>query len=350
MKVYALQRSFVAIASIAALLSPLSASARPNSADVAAASSAYSKAQVAELDGNHAVAADLYEAAHSFAPSPEALRAATRAREHAGHLGAAATHASRLLALYPTDEEAVAMATQLLKQLSPNLVQVDVQCDTPCLVGVDGSSVFDRPNNHHLFYISGGEHTLTAEFGEAGSVTRSIASEAGERESLSFEQPQPQPQVAVDPDPPREPAPVAEAVPHDPSPALQVVAPRNVGVVDDVSGSRPGGISRLWFAASASTALAVGGVALWSGLNVLTQDEAYERNPTKLAYDEGRMAERRTNILIGAASGLTAVSIGLAFMTDWRSASSRRSDTASLPSVNVSASKHGGVVELRGSF
>src|SRR5687768_599387 len=48
--------------------------------DVAAAANAFARAQKAELAGDHAAAAELYELADSLAPAPEALRSALKAR------------------------------------------------------------------------------------------------------------------------------------------------------------------------------------------------------------------------------------------------------------------------------
>src|SRR5688572_12759748 len=65
--------------------------------DVSGAASAYSRGQQADLTGDHATAAELYELANSLAPSPEALRSALRARRNAGQLAIAGGHAETLL-------------------------------------------------------------------------------------------------------------------------------------------------------------------------------------------------------------------------------------------------------------
>src|SRR5690348_3074599 len=65
--------------------------------DVSAAANAFSRAQKAELGGDHEAAAELYELADSLAPAPEALRSALKARKSAGQLGAAAVLAEALL-------------------------------------------------------------------------------------------------------------------------------------------------------------------------------------------------------------------------------------------------------------
>src|SRR5215470_8692517 len=87
----------------AALVLALAAPRAARADDVSGAANAFSRAQKAELSGDFAAAAELYELADGLAPAPEALRSALRSRKSAGQLEAAALHAEELLSRYPND-------------------------------------------------------------------------------------------------------------------------------------------------------------------------------------------------------------------------------------------------------
>ena len=82
--------------------------------DVAGAAGAFSRAQRAELAGDHARAAEFYELADSMAPTPEALRSALRTRLAAGQRAIAAARAESLRSRYPDDAESKALADKTL--------------------------------------------------------------------------------------------------------------------------------------------------------------------------------------------------------------------------------------------
>ena len=106
--------------------------------DVVAAASAFTRAQQAELSGQHARAAELFELADRAAPTPEALRSATRARLAAGQTEAAAGNAEELLRRYPDDQTSKELAERVLAEARPQLMRMTLQCSDPCTVVVDG--------------------------------------------------------------------------------------------------------------------------------------------------------------------------------------------------------------------
>src|ERR1700748_2721708 len=90
-------RLSLAAAALAFGLSTITVSGTARADDVSGAANAFSRAQKAELSGDFASAAELYELADGLAPAPEALRSALRSRKSAGELDLAAVHAEELL-------------------------------------------------------------------------------------------------------------------------------------------------------------------------------------------------------------------------------------------------------------
>ncbi len=105
---------------------------------------------------------------------------------------------------------------------------------------------------------------------------------------------------------------------------LEVAAPaRAPEFVIGTPGPAPDSDRRGWpravfYGGVAATALAAG-LAIWSGLDVLSANNRYKSDPTKDGYDDGVNRQRRTNWLLGATVvlGLSTGGVGL-FATDWR--------------------------------
>src|SRR5512134_2302652 len=108
----------LAVISMSLALAPL---ASAQQGDVAAAASAFSRAQEAEARGDAAGAASLYELADRISPAPAALRNATRARQAAGQLAAAALNAEELKRRYPDDVTSSALADEVLLEARQKL-------------------------------------------------------------------------------------------------------------------------------------------------------------------------------------------------------------------------------------
>src|SRR6478609_10681639 len=141
---------------VAALLIAFAA-ARPALADdVPGAARAFSEAQKASLAGDNARAAELYELADSLSPSVQALRSAIRARQLAGQLASAATHAEALISRYPDDAKSVEAAKKLLDEVSPQLAKVTVQCTEICSLTVDGAAISLPPAAKLTIYVRPG--------------------------------------------------------------------------------------------------------------------------------------------------------------------------------------------------
>ena len=78
-----------------------SARAQQSSPDLQAAAEAFQQGQRAQVRGDFAQAAEMFDLANHSAPSAAALRSAIRMHQSAGHHAAAATRAAHALATYP---------------------------------------------------------------------------------------------------------------------------------------------------------------------------------------------------------------------------------------------------------
>jgi tetratricopeptide (TPR) repeat protein len=128
--------------------------------------------------------------------------------------------------------------------------------------------------------------------------------------------------------------------PQEPSPSPPSAKPEPVE-------ESSGGLGVGWFITGVGLTLAVGATATWSGLDVRSQRENYEENPTRDSYVAGKDDERRTNILLGATA-VAAVGTGLiAIFTDWSGDSTSREQGLRLrPGVAAD----GGALLLTGAF
>jgi tetratricopeptide (TPR) repeat protein len=114
-----------------------------------------------------------------------------------------------------------------------------------------------------------------------------------------------------------------------------------------------GGLPPAVFWSAAGVTAVVGGVALWSGLNTVAKNDAYEnyadpeRNPsatseeTERGFEAARSAQTRTNVLLAgtAVAAAATLAIGL-FFTDW-AASAEADGRASRAAVRMAVYSDG---------
>jgi hypothetical protein len=295
--------------------------------DLTGAANAFSRAQKAELSGDHATAAELFELADSLVPSPEALRSALRSRIAAGHMATAALHAEALSSRYPDDTRSKELVDAALELAAKTLMRFEVECQPhTCAVLIDGAAATVETAHHHLFYIESGKHEVIAAFGNTRSEPQFAEGEPGARGSLSFSD-------APPPEPNGESAGAGASVSKD-RPVADSSAPKN-------------GLPRGIFLAGVAVTVGLGVATVWSSLDVLRLYEQYKKNQTPDAYDEGRDKEKRTNILI-AATAAAAVTTGvIAIFTRWKSdgGSGQHNVRAAVGVV-----PNGGLASVSGSF
>jgi hypothetical protein len=300
--------------------------------DVAGAASAFSRAQRAELAGDHASAAELYELADSMAPAPEALRSALRARLAAGQRALAAARAEALRARYAEDAESKALADKTLADLGAQLGRYEVTCrPRACAVIVDNQATGTEAQESHVIYLEPGAHEVAAAFGSQRAEPKSVEAKAAERATLEFEAP---------------PAPVETGGPA--ADGQGGTSPRTGDPSRDAA--RSGGLSPVWFAVSAVVTTGVGAAAIWSGVDTLNQRDEYDKNRTQKGYEDGLDLERRTNVLI-AATGVAVICTGvIAAFTNWSGGSDKTGVHKRPVSVGLHGAPGGAGLGLRGSF
>jgi hypothetical protein len=283
-------RTVALVAAVFAAAGSAAIESRPCAAqgNVAAAARAFSLGQQAELAGDFRAASEHYELADRMVPSPEALRSAAKMRLKAGDEAIAATHAEALARRY-RDDRSQELAAGMLKGLRARLARVSMTCTAPCGAIVDGGAVGIDESREHIFYLEPGQHTVAADFGTAGSQEQGVTAEPGKAISVALAAPERPPVLALE----------ERSAPRD-------AAPRR-------------GLPLAWFVTSAAITVGVGAAALWSGLDVLQQNDAYERDPTRGKLEDGQRAERRTDILFGVTAAAAVATGIIAFNTRWSS-------------------------------
>jgi hypothetical protein len=287
---------------------------------VVAAANAYAQAQQAELKGDLDRAAELFELADRIAPTPEALRSATRARLGAGQMALAADDAEALLARYHTDPASRELGEQVLAKARPQLTRYTFECSAACTVVVDQIATAVTPAKTQVVYVVPGPHDVELGFGDDNFQSLELTGGAGEQRTVKVARP---------------------AAPSKPAPVARSVAPR----VDDTERRplRKKGLSPAYFWTAASLTVVAGGLTLWSGLDLLTARDDFKSNPTRSKFDDGESKDTRTSALIGVTSVLAVSTVTLALFTRFRS-EEKRTQAA------VSFDGHGAQLELSGKF
>lgn len=291
-----LNRRFLLVLGACAALSWGASPGRGHAEDkgVVAAASAFTQAQKAELSGDHARAAELFELADHIAPTPEALRSATRARLQAAQLTAAAGDAEELLRRYPNDATSRELGERVLAEARPQLGRLVLQCSEPCTLVVDSVAIGLSALRVQSAYLTPGAHQITIGFEGARERGLNITAVAGEERV-----------VRVVPPAPTTRANVASATTHASTPS----EPREAR-----------GIAPAYFWVAASLTAVTGGVALWSGIDLLKARDEFKADPapTRSEFNAGEQKDLRTTVLLGATGALVAATVALAFVTDFR--------------------------------
>lgn len=257
-----------------------------------AAAAAFREGQAAQLTGDHARAAELFEVADGTAPSPAALRSAIRSHRAAGHAARAGTLALEALRRYPDDAETGALARETIAAVTPSVARLEVRCELPCSVSFD-HRVNGAAAEASEVFLDAGDHTVMASWSGHPSVTERLVVSAGETRTL----------VLIAP-----PAEVAVTEP-DPEPEPEPTPPGDE--------DRPGGISPAVFGVMAGLTVVAAGISIGSGVDVLAARDAYVAMPTEAGYRDGIDRETRTNVFIGATAVLGAAALVTTLFTDF---------------------------------
>ena len=301
-------------------LTIFAAAAPARAQDVAGAANAFSRAQKAELSGDHDTAAELYELADGLAPAPEALRSALRARKAAGQLGSAAAHAERLLRRYPDEKRSKDLAEATLEEAKRKLARLEIQCrPKACGLVVDGAAGSSEVVDLHVIFLEPGKHEVNAAFGPDRAVPKVAMAKAGDRTSLVFDAPAGSSGLRV--------ADAGGKQTGGGSFSADASADRG-------SKAFQRGLSPWVFATGAVVTAGLGVATLWSGLDVLNAHDTYQGRETQGAYEDGLTKEKRTNVLVGATVVAGVATAVIAAFTRWGSSSD---SVGALPQTRVRA-------------
>ena len=280
-----------------AVASPSLAAPPPTAEQRKAAAAKFKEGEGAFKAGDYLHAGAAFEDAYRIAPHHSALWNAARAWQKGGDVRRAAGLYARYLRDAPLDDPDRKSATSALLQLSAKLGRFEVQAPGADEVKIDGNLV-----EGSIAFVHPGSHTLRATFG-GKVVERVLSIEAGATVS-----------VAVPP-PSSEPAapPVASA-PPPPTPAPTTAPPSDRKPAPEVrSGWSP---TVVWIGGIAT--VAVGGVAIWSGLDTNRARTTFDHDPSEANLASGRDKQTRTNILLGVTAGVGVLTVATAvFLVDW---------------------------------
>lgn len=269
-----------------------SAASAQDASDVQAAAAAFGEAQRAQLRGDYARAAELFDVADRSAPSPEALRSAIRNYRAATRIARAATLSGRALERYPDDVETRALAEEVLADAAPSLARVEVRCEPACALAVDGRAAWHEDVTELALFIAPGSHRLAASWPDGQDLVRELELRAGASEVLSLAPPE----RAVEPLAPE---------------------PRAPEVTTPPPSAEAGGIDPVFFGIGAAVTAVGLGLTIWSGVDTLAARDAYVANPTRAGYEDGVGLEWRTNGLLFGTIAFAAASAVLALFTDF---------------------------------
>jgi hypothetical protein len=308
---------------VAVLWLVLGATARADNTppDYQAAARAYQDGQAALNSKAPAEAARLFELADTLAPSPQALRNAIRSNLAASQTTRAATLSLEAQRRY-RDRETQSLARQVLGANNAKLARLSVKCGQPCALACDGQPVDAQPAYQFDLFVDPGTHVVRAKFEAREPVEQEIELSAGERLILSLE--------AVSTSPSDAAVPSAFSI----QPQLAQSAPAGTPAA-------PGAPQWMFWTAAGLTA-ASGGAALMSGLDLVQRHDAYLEAPSQEGYAQGVQSQRRTNLLFLSTGILGALTVGLAFFTDW--------DGGASVSPHIDASLDGASVSVKQRF
>ena len=235
--------------------------------------------------GDFVRAAGEFEAAYRENPHPTALWNAGFSWERAGERVKAANFYRRFLAEAPSDSANRDRAISSLKDLGASLGRIEIVAPDAVSAALDQRDL----GSERVAYVDPGTHLVTAVI-SGESVSTEVAVDAGQTRSVVLAR---KPSAKADPPPP--------------------VAPP---AKPETSGATP------WLILPFAGVTALGvGLVIWSGADTLVARDQYDKLSKAdqyLLYDQGKLKQDRTNVLIGVTGGLALVTGAIAvFAIDW---------------------------------
>lgn len=311
--------------------------------DVQSAAAAFGEGQRAQLRGDYARAADLFELADRSAPSPAALRSAIRNHRAAGHLARAATLSRDAQQRYPADADTSALATEVLGEAATQLAELHVRCEPACSLAIDGRAAAESAQASFDLFVDPGTRAIVASWAGREPVTRSIEAVAGSDESVAIEAPAvPEPAVSTA----SEEDDAGEEGASEPGPGA-IARPMDEVIVRPAPPPSSSGISPAFFGVSAGLTAVLLGIGIWSGVDTLDARDRYVADPTRAGYEDGVDRQWRTDGLLIGAGVLAITTVVLAIFTDW-DGDAPATEHAWMPWITVEPGA--GVIGLSGTF
>lgn len=267
--------------------------AAPTAGDVARASEVFEAARRLFEGGDFTAAAQSFEEAYGIAPHHSASWNAARSWHKAGDLPRAAMLYQRYLREAPWDAPDRDAAGRSLAEIRPSLGRIQIVPP-----GTRGVTIDGRPPEYDEIWVVPGAHLVESSTGGARVVTK-VDVVAGAIVS-----------VAIAPTAPRD---VGASAPKTPPLA------RGRGDQAERASGSDGWPTWAILPFASATLVAAGGLVA-SGIDTESlYDEFEESEKTSgYAYDNGKFAMNRTNVLVAVTSGLGAVTLGVAlFAIDW---------------------------------
>ncbi len=254
--------------------------------------------------GDFLRAAEAFDAAYRLAPAADTLWNEARSWDRGGDLARAAATLSRYLREAPPRAADRGVAQARLTQLTPRLGRIELHAEAGAEVSVDGASA--EPG---VVYVNAGSHVVVATL-RGARQQRTVEVARGDTVAVAFEAPLPPPAPPLA-------APDERVTSALPSPLAPVPA---VSSAPERRGVSP------WFVAGGAALAAAGaGVTVWSGLDTLSALHMFNAHPTSSNLSDGKSAETRTNVLLGATLGVAALTGAFAvWVVDWRAGASAR--------------------------
>ena len=307
----------------------------PSPAEIKQAARAFDNARNAFGAEDYATAADEFETADSYAPSPVALQWAIDAHHRAGNAARAATLAALARQRHPDVAELVELAGRVISETEENLIEVQVVCEAPCELFVDSKIVHGEPATSRTLYLNPGSYSVTASFGSSGKdKEEQVEGAAGDARSVLFAPP------ALGASGSGEGAP--------PDGMDDPFADDFEGTSDPGTDQPPKGESGGWspavFWVSASLTAVSGVVTIWSGLDTqknpgadTVKEKCKGLGESCDEYQQGLQNQKRTNILLGVTGGLAVFTVVSAVLTDWSDSPASSARPAQTPKRSTRA-------------
>ncbi len=301
-------------------LSTAAVAQAPSAEDIKAAGAEFDLGRRAYKSKEYGEAAEHFTAADGHAPSAAALELAIRSRDRQGKLDRAATLAALALARHPDKADLQKMSEKIIKKATEELHRLTVRCDVKCDVVVNTRLIHGGPRAERDVFLAPGDYKVRAGWTLDRTETKQATAEVGGSSELTFTQP-PEPLKEEDED--------EDEDEDEPRAAAPPATPVDTGPTEPPSGWHP---AVFWVGLVATAG--IGGATIWSGVDTKNnpgkarvraeciddQGRPVFTPPTDCpAYRDGKDAEARTNILIGATAGVGALTVLVgAFLTNWQ--------------------------------